>query len=109
MKTISDAKRLIAANSLEGMRLLGAGVSRPCSQARYNNAAAVALADPEVGFSKPERKLIASFIQDESDDSRDSALPRIRVTAEERERLDDAAQKANLTLSAYIRQRLDLD
>ncbi len=60
--TITAAKRLIAAESPEGLRLLGAGVSRPCSQDRYNRAAEAALSDATAHFTADERRLIASFM-----------------------------------------------
>ena len=69
MADIADAKRIVAAGSREGARLLGAGVSKPCYQGRYNIAAQAALADSEAGFTTEERQIIAAFIAEEGEES----------------------------------------
>ena len=105
MKTISDAKRLIAANSAEGLRALGAGVSKSCSQQRYNHAAQLALADREAQFTAAERKLVASFIEDESGETREHSL-RVRLTDAEHEQLELLADADGIGMSEYVRRKL---
>lgn len=104
-KTIEQAKRVMAAASPEAARLLGAGVSRPCAQARYNNAAAAALADPDAGLTRPERELIASFIEGNGTPPREYML-RVRLTESEHNALDDMARRAGLDMSEYVREQL---
>lgn len=106
MSDITQAKRLIAGSSLEGMRILGAGASKPCYQGRYNLAATAALEDPKAGLSPEERRLIASFIEGEGESAqgpRDDTV-RFRVTGAERNILEDAASQAGVSLSDYLRQ-----
>jgi len=105
MQSIDDAKRIIAASSINGARLLGAGVSRPCSQARYNNAARAALQDPEAKLSPEDRWLIASFVTGDDVANLESPIS-IRVNARQRSQLENAANDAGMALSEYIRAKL---
>jgi hypothetical protein len=45
---------------------------------------------------------------DDSDDRRSSTLPPVRVTDDEREKIKTAARTADLSIGAYIRQKLGL-
>lgn len=104
MPTISDAKQLIAL-SPEGLRILGAGVYRPCYQGRYNAAAEAALQDSTVGYTPDERRLIASFIEPEDDGLREFML-RVRMNESERGTLERLAAAAGLSMSEYVRQAI---
>lgn len=104
-ESLDDAKRKIAAASIDGARLLGAGVSKPCSQARYNNAARAALQDPAANLSPEDRRLISSFIAGGDTDNLESPLS-IRVNALQRAQLENAAADAGVVLSEYIRLKL---
>jgi hypothetical protein len=102
MVTIGDAKRLIAL-SPEGLRILGAGVYKPCYQGRYNAAAEGALSDGTVKYTPEERRLIAEFIEAESDSPREFML-RVRMSDAERGTLERLATAAGLSMSEYVRQ-----
>jgi DNA replication initiation complex subunit (GINS family) len=104
MSDITTAKRLIAANSVEGARLLGAGVSRPIYQGRYNLAAAAALADTEAQLTPEERRLIAEYITDESNEVRSRSI-QVRVTDDELANIRTNAEAAGQTVSDYLRTR----
>lgn len=107
MATIADAKRLIAASSLEGMRILGAGVSKPCFQGRYNAAAVAALADQLAELTADERRLIASFIEVEEDDPPRSFMLRVRLTPAEHDQLQAMADsEAGGDMSDLVRAKL---
>ena len=103
MTTIEQAKRTIAAGSAEGLRLLGAGVYKPCAQVRYNIAAQAALSDPQAEFTSEERRLIASFIEGEPE-SRMSDRLQIRISPTERAQLQSAAEAAGTNVSEYVRR-----
>ena len=106
---ISTAKRLIARESPTGLRLLGAGVSRPCAPARYDLAATAALADGDAQFSRAERELIASFISDGGEtDNRSGYTLRVRLNESERVTLERLAADAGIGLSEYVRRELGL-
>jgi hypothetical protein len=105
--TIQDAKRTIAASSLEGMRLLGAGVSKPCAQVRYNIAAQAALADAGANLTPDQRTLIASFIESTEPETRGYTL-RVRLTESERDELQSRADSEQMELSEYVRRALSL-
>ena len=98
---IENAKRLIAL-SPDGLRLLGAGVYRPCHQGRYNIAAEAALADGSTDYAADERRLIASYIE-QDEESRDAWL-RVRLTDGEQQELRRLAEAAGLTMSEYVRR-----
>ena len=104
MTDIAQAKRLIAGHSMEGARLLGAGVSKPCYSGRYNIAAQAALSDPDAGLTPAERSLVASYIEAEGGETRDDRL-QIRVSQSERARLQMAAEAAGTNVSEYVRRR----
>src|SRR5262249_10915510 len=106
--SLAVAKVLIAAASPIGAATLGAAVSGPCTQERYNRAASAALANPESGLSEEERRLIASFVAAPGPSAqkvRDYLL-RVRLTDEERARLDTLAAAARMDISQYTRARL---
>lgn len=105
MTDIAQAKRLIAAHSIEGLRILGAGVSKPCYQGRYNLAATAALADPGSGLTADERRIIASFIEGEGEEDR-SFMLRVRLTESERDRLQAMADEAGQSMSELVRSRV---
>ena len=105
--TIQDAKRTIAASSLEGMRLLGAGVSKPCAQVRYNIAAQAALADADAHLTPHQRELIASFIESTEPETRGYTL-RVRLTESEHDELESRAETERMELSEYVRHVLSL-
>lgn len=102
MATIGNAKRLIAL-SPEGLRILGAGVYKPCFQGRYNAAAEGALSDGTVAYTPEERRLIASFIEPEEEGAREFML-RVRMSDTERGTLERLAASAGLSMSEYVRQ-----
>ena len=106
MTDINEAKRLIAASSAEGMRLLGAGVYRTCHQSRYNAAATAALNDPAAELSPEERRLIASYIEGEDPESRMGYTLRVRLSEFERARLGALAERAGDSMSEYVRWKL---
>ena len=106
MTDIAEAKRLIAVASTDGMRLLGAGVYRHCSQARYNDAATAALNDPATDLSPEERRLIASHIEHEDSENRMGYTLRVRLSEAERAELETAAGEADLSLSEYARRAM---
>lgn len=106
MSDIQQAKRLIAANSIEGLRILGADVSRPCFAGRYNRAAEVTLADPQAQLTAEERRLIASFIEPEEPESRMEFTLRVRLSLAEKDTLDQLAQQNGMDVSTYVRKRL---
>ena len=106
MTDIAEAKRLIAVASTDGMRLLGAGVYRHCSQARYNDAATAALNDPAAGLSPEERRLIAAFIEGEDPESRMGYTLRVRLNEGERVWLGALAKEAGVSLSEYARRAM---
>lgn len=101
---LNAAKRLIAAASREGARILGAGVSKPCAQARYNHAAVAALMDPAANYSQDERRLIGSFIQEGGGHL--GAPLSIRLDAGQRAALESGARAAGLSISEYARAQL---
>lgn len=102
MATIGDAKRLIAL-SPDGLRILGAGVYKPCYQGRYNAAAEGALSDGAVAYTAEERRVIASFIEPEDESPREFML-RVRLSERERGTLERQAAAAGLNMSEYVRQ-----
>jgi hypothetical protein len=108
--TIQDAKRIIAASSLEGMRILGAGVSRECSPARYNQAASAALADPDAQMTPEERRTVAIFISSPNDDEPEDRAEtlRVRLTKSEKAELRFRADAEGMDLSDYVRHELAL-
>jgi hypothetical protein len=104
MATIQDAKRLIAL-SPEGLRILGAGVSRPCFAGRFNAAAQAALSDGATDYTAEERRLIAEFIESEEGESRDYML-RVRLSDDERAELARRAAQAGTNMSEYVRRQV---
>ena len=105
--TIQDAKRLIAAESLEGMRILGAGISQDCAPQRYDMAASAALGDPDAKLTSEERRIIASFISEPTGEREPRRYTlRVRLTESERARLQ--ARAGAMDLSEYVRQVLGL-
>ena len=103
MTSLADAKRLIAL-SPEGLRILGAGVSRPCYAGRYNMAARLALEDATTDYTLGERRLIASFIEAEEDEAPREFMLRVRLTEPERARLATLAEAAGLSMSEHVRR-----
>jgi hypothetical protein len=109
MATITDAKRLIALSS-DGIRILGAGVSRSCYQGRYNAAARSALEDTATEYTATERRLIASFIEEEQDETapREFVL-HVRLNEVERADLARRAELAGISMSEWVRGELFAD
>jgi len=103
MSTLSDAKRLIALSS-EGLRILGAGVSRPCYAGRYNMAARLALEDTTTQYTADERRLIASFIEGGDEEGTRGFMLRVRLTESERSELAERAEEAGTNMSEYVRR-----
>ena len=104
MASINDAKRLIALSS-EGLRILGAGVSRPCFAGRYNAAAQAALSDGVTDYTPEERRLIAEFIEAEEAD--EEFMLRVRLTGGQERELRAAARSAGQSMSEYVRQAIE--
>ncbi len=103
VSTITDAKRLIAVRSQEGARLLGMGMSGPCTPARYARAAAAALADPEAGLSREQRALIAEYIVPDDEPERRGRLLTVRMTEQELADFQTAAEAAGMSASEWVR------
>jgi hypothetical protein len=77
-------------------------VGSPMAAARAARAARLALDDPQATFSATERRQISDLLDDRAVDIR------LRVTDAEKERVQQMALDAGLTVSALIRQRLGL-
>lgn len=76
----------------------------PMAAARAARAARLALSDPQATFSADERRAIAELLEND----RDAAPIRFRVTADERARLEQMAEDAELSISDFIRQKIGL-
>lgn len=76
----------------------------PMAAARAARAARAALDDPHATFSADERRQIAELLEND----RDAAPVRFRVTADERARLEQMAEAAELSISDFIRQKIGL-
>lgn len=76
----------------------------PMAAARAARAARTALDDPHATFSADERRQIAELLEND----RDAAPVRFRVTADERARLEQMAEDAELSISDFIRQKIGL-
>jgi L-serine deaminase len=75
----------------------------PMAAARAARAARLALSDPVATFSADERRQIAEML----DTERDVDI-RLRVTLDEKERVQAMADALGLTVSAFVRQRIGL-
>lgn len=112
--TIQEAKRLIAAGSVAGLRVLGSAVANSCSQAHYNAAARVALEDKHASFSADERRLISSMIsQPETDEAeggfygdRRSINFNFRLSHADLDRARELARREGVSVSELVRRRL---
>lgn len=107
---LADTLRLIAAKSPntsgEAARALGS-VKRPESRP-VQGALERALSDPAATFTPDERAVIAGHLTGGSGGTRSLEI-RLRVTPDEKERVQVMADEARLTVSDLIRQRLGLE
>lgn len=76
----------------------------PMAAARAARAARLALSDPQATFTADERRQIAGLLEND----RDAAPIRFRVSADERARLEQMAEDAELSISDFIRQKIGL-
>jgi hypothetical protein len=71
--------------------------------ARAARAAEIALADPQATFSAVERRQIAELLERDRD-----AVIRLRVTADEKDRVQAMADAQGVTVSQFVRERIGL-
>jgi hypothetical protein len=76
----------------------------PMAAARAARAARFALGDSQATFTDAERRQIAELLEND----RDAAPIRFRVTADERARLEQMAEDAELSISDFIRQKIGI-
>lgn len=109
---ISDALRLIAGKSPDALHealgaLKGQQVKSPMAQRRADRAIEMALRDPQAGFTSAERVELAALLSGAGNETR-SLDVRVRVTVEEKERIQEMADEAGMTVSDFIRTRIGL-
>lgn len=75
----------------------------PMAAARAARAARLALSDPQATFTEAERRQIAEIL-----DTERGVDLRLRVTADEKARVQAMADEAGITVSDFIRQRIGL-
>lgn len=66
-----------------------------------------ALQDHQAEFTADERLALASLLSGDTGEARTLDI-RVRVTADEKQRVHEAAQAAGMTLSDYLRQQVGL-
>lgn len=111
MTTMEDALRLIIAKSPaaagQAIKTLHAvSVKSPLLQHRYNATLDMALNDPQAEFTPAERATLAQFAA-AGEKIRETRL-QVRLTISEKLYLQQLAAERNLTLSDYVREKLDL-
>ena len=103
LRTIIAASPAAAGDAMDCLRAIA--VKSPAVQARYDNTVRVALGDPAAQFTAEQRALLAQFAGGGEPETR-SIMHAVRLSPDERQRLEDAANAAGQTLSEYIRSRL---
>lgn len=107
MPNISDAKKMIAAKSLRGLEILGAGVSKNCFQGRYDAAAKEALTDPDAKFSQDERDTIAVFIGEEAESVTERRII-ISLPTGMNEALRERAHREKISIAEAVRRGIQM-
>lgn len=113
---MEEALRIIVAKSpmagSQAMQTLQAIKAKsPVLQDRYNRTVQTALSDSQADFTSEERALIASCV---GSGAADDATPlrvldvRVRVTPEEKERIQQMAADEDMNVSDFIRDRIGL-
>lgn len=107
---LPDALRLIAAkspNNAQGaVRALRTAQHRPDARP-VQYVLEQALTDPLAEFTPDERVGIAALLGGAQDSARNLDV-RIRVNADEKQRVQELADEAGLTVSDFIRERIGL-
>lgn len=109
MPTSTNALAIIAGGSPAAARMATDALraqqnGSPMAAARAARAARLALSDPQATFTAEERRAIAELLEND----RDAAPIRFRVTSDERTRLEQMAENAQLSISDFIRQKIGL-
>jgi hypothetical protein len=106
---MKDALQTIIAKSPDAMSqavdtLRAIGANSPVAQQRYQHTVSAAFADSQADFTAEERALIASYLDVVGESGNRDKLVQIRVTAEEKSYLEQAAHNAGfVSLSAWTR------
>jgi hypothetical protein len=108
---MEEALRIIVAKSpmagsMAMQTLQAIKAKSPVLQDRYNRTVQTALNDSQADFTPEERVLIASHIG--GNDSLKAFDVRVRVTAEEKDRIQQMAAVEDMTVSEFIRDRIGL-
>lgn len=111
MTTMEEALRIIIAKSPaaagQAIKTIHAvHVKSPLLQHRYNATLDAALHDSQADFTPEERALLAQFAA-AGEKIRETRL-QVRVTIAEKLYLQQQATEENMTLSAYVRDKLGL-
>lgn len=92
----------------EGMKaLMSISAHSPVGAQRAQHVIQYALSDPQASFSEGERLDLSKLLTGDSE-TKDDVI-RLRVTASEKARIQDAAAAENLSVSDYIRRALGLN
>lgn len=108
---MEEALRIIVAKSpmagsMAMQTLQAIKAKSPVLQDRYNRSVQTALSDAQADFTPEERSLIASFIG--GNEPLRAYDVRVRVTAEEKDRIQQMAAAEDMTVSDFIRDRIGL-
>ena len=111
MTTMEEALKMVIAKSpaaaKQALKTIHAmNVKSPLRQHRYNATVDAALHDPQADFTAEERALLAKFVA-AGEKIRETRL-QVRVTIAEKLYLQHQAAEQNMTLSAYVRDKLGL-
>lgn len=107
-----NALRLIAGKSPAALHeALGAlraqQTQSPLALRRADRAIELALQDPQAGFTADERQALAALLSGTPDGARTLDV-RIRVNADEKQRVQEMAEEAGMTVSDFIRGKIGL-
>lgn len=75
---------------------------------RYNRVAEMALSDPGANFTPEERARIVGFIEPVEDGQQEgyTEMLRVRLTRTQMDTIEEAARKAGMNTSDYVRSRI---
>jgi hypothetical protein len=109
MVAMIDTLKLIVARSPNAGQIAVqcirvARAESPALQARYNQVAEVALADPAAGWTPQERTQIAAHLDAAESGIRKAQNINIRVSAEDADTIRLLAEAQQMTVSEYVRR-----
>lgn len=106
LKLIAARSTLAAGDAIKCIRAIDN--DSPAVQHRYNSVVEVALNDPGAEFSGTERAQILAHVVSTAENEARTLDVRVRVNQAEKAAIQEMAAKAGLTVSDFIRDRLEL-